>query len=833
MKSWEFLIQKKGTDSWLALRTQKLKLTAGEYRLVARSHRPNVDVEIRVTHQTLDETDPKRRSQKRLARTNGDGLIALVPFIPFQPGLWQIRCSCDLMSELLGKPWSETIQFHVSPQGARSEITKDETPTPQEVTAESPTLASAEIKESPNLEIVATEEQPQEIVVESPETEFPAEKVAVESPETKFPSEEVVVESPEQDPQAETEEIFDLNSLLDRSIQNLEQILQQANCVPPQEIAASQPPPLEVESPEEQDSENVVELPLRLSLYHDNFVRYQDEPILISGQVDAIGSEFDNLEAIFTDLGGTSAWLVLCYHLRDPQSAGGKAADNAPENLPRQVLFDSRQKDGDTSLPKIFGYHLEIPEAYRNPLILGEVTLEVWWQRDREERPSKIILADLPFTIAAAVDELLEVAFASNIAPPPEIETSPEPSVTSASFNTDFLDLIKKPPTTHSEPAIASPKFFRVTPRSTPSQNSLKSLELPNFSPPSEQETLPPARSEEPPQDPELPTPSEPSEAVEPITSSPVPEQIAPLDPEEVPSPTDQPEAPPIEPLEANPEFQALRLDKRFWSRINSLAEEASAFSLDSSGEAIPYPPQSPSTESESDNVTPSEEGFEEDERISQVTFPLDPPAETIADVPLVGSPSGEDIEIIFEDEWTTLDPETTESKESPADWTSQEIVVDDDEELPPLPSIRQDASGLPYPKEVKDFSAKGAIQNDADAVVPTPILQVHSGELVAGEPVVVKIKLPSYSNAVYVKLWIQDCHTHYILEGPRALVDFTVNSEGELETLTQLIVPQGTLEIQFEAIAIDVESQRESHKAIAIRQVIPPNLPDASLQDI
>ncbi|MBE9118322.1 hypothetical protein IQ249_20730 [Lusitaniella coriacea LEGE 07157] len=829
MKSWEFLIQKKGTDSWLALRTQKLKLTAGEYRLVARSHRPNVDVEIRVTHQTLDETNPKRRSQKRLARTNGDGLIALVPFIPFQPGLWQIRCSCDLMSELLGKPWSEVIQFHVSPQVARSEIISDTTPISEELTAESP--APEEVEQRPAIEIPAIVEQPKEIVVESPEEEFPAE--------------EVVVESSEEETQTETEEIFDLNSLLDRSIQNLEHILQQANCAPPQETTASDPPPLTPESQEEQDSESTIELPLRLSLYHDNFVRYQDEPILISGQVDALNPEFDDLQAIFTDLGGTSAWLVLYYHLRDPQSAGGNAAGNELDKLPRQVLFDSRQKDGDTTLPKIFGYHLEIPEAYRNPLILGKVTLEVWWQRDLDERPSKIVLADLPFTIAAAVDELLEVAFASNIAPPLETETPPEPSVTPASFNTDFLDLIEKPPATHSESAIASPKFFRVTPRPTPSQNSLKSLQLPNFSSSAKQETPSPLQPEEIPQNPESPPISEdlveplPSDREEPIASTAVPEQIAPLDLEEAPSPIEQPTEPPIEPLEANPEFQALRLEERFWSRMNSLAEEASSFSLDSSGEVIPQASQSRSSELESDSVPPSEEMLEGDEPIPQVTLPLDSPAETIADVPLMGSPSDEEeLEIIFEDEWTAIEPETTEPKEPPADraidWTSQEIVVDDDEELPPSPSIRQDASGLPYPKAVKDFSSKGAAaaQPDPDAVVPTPILQVHSGELVAGEPVAVRIKLPSYSNAVYVKLWIQDCHTHYIMEGPRALVDFTVNAEGELETLTQSIVPQGTLEIQFEAIAIDVESQRESRKAAVIRKVIPPDLPNVSLQN-
>ena len=62
--------------------------------------------------------------------------------------------------------------------------------------------------------------------------------------------------------------------------------------------------------------------------------------------------------------------------------------------------------------------------------------------------------------------------------------------------------------------------------------------------------------------------------------------------------------------------------------------------------------------------------------------------------------------------------------------------------------------------------------------------------------------------------------------------MDFVSNASGELEELTQLIVPFGTVEIRFEAIAIDIYSQRESHKVAVDSKVISADLPGISLEE-
>jgi hypothetical protein len=70
------------------------------------------------------------------------------------------------------------------------------------------------------------------------------------------------------------------------------------------------------------------------------------------------------------------------------------------------------------------------------------------------------------------------------------------------------------------------------------------------------------------------------------------------------------------------------------------------------------------------------------------------------------------------------------------------------------------------------------------------------------------------------------------LLDGPRWLVDFLPDGSGDLEALTQLIVPLGSVEIRFEAIAVDIYTQRESHKVTVDCVVIPPDLPSLSLDE-
>jgi len=162
----------------------------------------------------------------------------------------------------------------------------------------------------------------------------------------------------------------------------------------------------------------------------------------------------------------------------------------------------------------------------------------------------------------------------------------------------------------------------------------------------------------------------------------------------------------------------------------------------------------------------------------------------------------------------------------SEADWAAagQEVVVDDEPE-PVAMEPRFDASGFPYPQEVRSPALASTITQTVDQVVPVPEIIAPLGELLIGESIPVTVKLPPGQFALYVKFWVKDCQTSALIDGPRMLLDFSPNSQGELETHTRLTVPLGCCRVRLEAIAIDPHQETESRKASIDREVIPPGL--------
>ena len=153
-----------------------------------------------------------------------------------------------------------------------------------------------------------------------------------------------------------------------------------------------------------------------------------------------------------------------------------------------------------------------------------------------------------------------------------------------------------------------------------------------------------------------------------------------------------------------------------------------------------------------------------------------------------------------------------------------ESVVENDTDSSSSVTSPTDNESGIDTVVEsVPETSAKD---------IPTPVLMVSEGELEAGKPAFVRVKLPSDADSIYVRIWMQDRQTRYLLDQPRNLVQFTRNKQGELEALTQITVPLGSSQIHFEAIAIDMETQRESHKAMVDRVVIPADLPDVSWEE-
>lgn len=166
MESWEFLLQKEGSRSWLPLKTPSVEITEGRYRAVARTSTANTNVEIRITHQSTGEVPPKRRTQKRQRRTNDNGLIVVIPFSYLNPGIWDLHCSADvasdLFSHLLSDIWQQGIQLQVKPA-----LNSDEDANPGVSSAElvnpppEPPPARNEEPASLNLPLVEVVETPQ------------------------------------------------------------------------------------------------------------------------------------------------------------------------------------------------------------------------------------------------------------------------------------------------------------------------------------------------------------------------------------------------------------------------------------------------------------------------------------------------------------------------------------------------------------------------------------------------------------------------------------------------------------------------------------------------
>ncbi|MCG6133300.1 MAG: hypothetical protein MET45_01315 [Nostoc sp. LLA-1] len=167
----------------------------------------------------------------------------------------------------------------------------------------------------------------------------------------------------------------------------------------------------------------------------------------------------------------------------------------------------------------------------------------------------------------------------------------------------------------------------------------------------------------------------------------------------------------------------------------------------------------------------------------------------------------------------------------TPSAWLAQEFVVDD---TYTMEAAYLTVSGASEPQEPANSDLSAPLL-EGGIVEPLPIPQMHvpDGELVAGKSVRVRIELPAVPPQVAVKLWVEDCQTRWLLDGPHVLTDLLPQAEGDVEVMTQLNIPFGCLEIRLEAIAFHQVTQQESHKITVVRTVIPPDLPNLRLDEL
>ncbi|NJK66149.1 MAG: hypothetical protein HC789_04465 [Microcoleus sp. CSU_2_2] len=266
----------------------------------------------------------------------------------------------------------------------------------------------------------------------------------------------------------------------------------------------------------------------------------------------------------------------------------------------------------------------------------------------------------------------------------------------------------------------------------------------------------------------------------------------SPTKPSDIPNSEQTPELGSIDPqpetVASEPEsaptkeaFQTLNVENRFWSRLSSLA------STNESPEWLKETLLSPTKKAAVNS------------------------SDAIATVPESISP--------------TQQPAATSDSisDSKSSWEAREVVIFD-EPSPPQKVALQDT------KVQEEATPLTPYILPEDDLVPMPILKLPRDEILAGRAVKVRVELPELMPRIYVKIWVYDRQTYLILDGPHWITEFTANGLGTIQSSLELEIPYGCMEVEFEAIAVEMQTQRESHKVTVHRQVLPPSGPTLPL---
>ncbi|XHX76437.1 MAG: hypothetical protein RBJ76_18595 [Stenomitos frigidus ULC029] len=856
MEHWEFLLQKEGDRSWLPLDSPDVEILEGRYRIVARSSQINAAIETRIVHVATEAVPPKRRVQKRSCHTNQDGLMVVIPFTRLEPGLWELQCSPkDLLTDLMAGAQPHAVTLQVVAHDTEEDWDTDwaspasNTLFTDEVVVEQ-TLAPIALTDTPEdqtaivamPEVAATGSSPPPDTAIDPLPLTADRQVPLppEVAEMLGASMDRLFQIAEQLSEQLVDDVlqdFDLTTIASASsatnVANFEQTAEPGERVQNDEYATTPhstaaasvindaaPPPQPnasalqdqaLPTPATQYTLAAGET-FSLTLDQSAFVAARSEELIVSGQIAIVPQSASQASSSETTLlvplidleaspatavdlwdseaslhfaGATVKSIQLC--LRDPQSL--------------QVLLNDRQPLP-ASVPSSFEFTFSLPDTFTTHLVLGEVLLCGSLPGQPE---ASIALVTQAFSITvdpnALMDELtklhdaltIDIDDEERIDLPLELSTRLKEQA-SPPLDLSFLDLaVVEPPDERSPrfPSLAGQPLPPQLYRPTVEQAKARPLNLPAF---------------------KLAQPSEPTEMViqaeETITEERESDAITATGNET--NAVDVSEAaltPSDDRTDVAPE--ALDSTENDALPVEEAAIETPAANSNSADKTLDLP-------------SPTHMAFQslklQDRFLTRLTsLASDTELSALLKANLSpGSPS--------------LNTITAPAAAAEARSLTDEIVVDDE----PLPNERHRSTSKlsQQPMQPTTDEQPNPLILPADDPVPTPALEVVTGELISGKPINIRVKLPSLLPRIYVKLWVTDRQTRSLLDGPRWLVDFLPNGLGDLEAMTPLTVPFGSVEIRLEAIAVEMHTQRESHKVTVDRLVVPPNLPSVSLDD-
>ncbi|PLZ96022.1 hypothetical protein CEN50_20200 [Fischerella thermalis CCMEE 5268] len=782
MEHWQFLIQKQGDRSWHTLESPNVEISEGRYRVVARSNLANIDVEVRVTHYSTLEGPKKRRVYKRSRRTNAEGLMAVIPFTYLKPGFWELQCSGDLMSDIFGKPWLRSLKLQVLPQGRDKLMGKfgDGENEYEEIS----TIAQTSTIDDED----ATIDQPVSPVWLQGET---AEQILQHLVELALPACEKFTE----------DEVLEDSPL------------------------------------------DIPELPLLLSLEQEVYIARWGQTLSINGCVQS--PETSTLQKLVAG--------ELRLELRSPQSL--------------EILAQTWQPLSEKLLPFAIKSSIEIPAECESKLILGEMSLHGKLASAGETT----LLASQSFTITADITQLL----ATSTPAASEPEPAPKPSV---KLDLELFNIVKSQKIAQSSFTQSAANILPPLVKHSYKSANLRSPQLPKLP----QKQTPVAVCE-------LPKPIESLEKADPVTHL---EQRATTDTTAIilacATPTQ------LQPLPKNISFAIVKHKGRndsifpFLRRIKSLPGDRENITS-----SLPEKLKSPLlAETDQPHLITNDKQNPDDSFNDSVAVVVQRSSELLTVEasnmsPLIrkwmhshGYSLPEPIDVEYEEYDSSLLPTHEEISQqqsaSPVDTetleSETELEATEEQEtaeefsLPPSPHLpTTPSSPLPLPPPppllpIRQFNkpawlAKEIVVDDTDGQeelgsslqqeeipvtiasaitepLATPQLYVPEGELICGKFVRVRVDLDCGRPKIAIKLWVEDCQTRRILDGPCLLTNLLPTTSG-LEVTTQIHIPLGCLEVRIEAIAVDTANQQESHKATVVRTVIPEDLPTLQLDEL
>ena len=815
MEDWQFLIQKQGDHNWRILESPNLTILADNYRVLARSYLNNMDVDVRVTYISTQEVPPKQRILKRSHRTNSEGLMAVIPFTYFKPGIWELRCSGDIMSEMLGKSWQHTLLIQVSPTE----------PSPQSLTqlAEESDLASnadtqVSIVMNHGTPVWFKGETTEQILQNLLDLALPQDEPLLD--------EETIENAPTLPPPLPLNLTLDQDTYVARwgdnfiihgdvevnEIENLEDERFAMNGVSQLRLEIA------LRSPSESRILNHIDQPLTDQVLPFSFSTLIDIPLdceskLLLADINLYGALADVGEVIllanhtFTITADVTDLLAL-------QTSRSDYRDSLPETNPpvkpkpsvkiRLELFNVAKT------PKLAQFHILKPSP--NQPLPPQIKPLISWQVLSPQLPNLPHNSTREINTDSETDSLTK---------------------TLAIHPIDLKKLVIKPVNT------IFPYLKRLKVKPVPGKTANDQLNVEKLATLQKSPQLPtvvtlPAKI------PELPVDNLPQSDQSMIDDTSYAELIA----EIVAGVTKSEELDLVDSQENSVIIQSEELDL-VDSQENSVIIQSEELDLVDSQE------NSVIIQSEELDLVDTQEnssllqqwidsqGYLLTEAVFQESSDNDLGEETqTVDVEVLLSREKEiqedpiadniPLEINKPETVNILNPIPTQPG-----WLSQEIVIDDLVMEWDADSWSDEAiadhhySPLPENETAADFS--GVMMES----LPTPQLYLSEGELVAGTSVMVRVKLPEVSSSVVVKLWVEDYQTRSLLDRPHILPDLRSNAWGEWETAIYLKIPFGCLEIRLSAIALHQTTQQESDKFTIIKTVIPPSLPRIEMDEM